>query len=117
MAARKWTPEQKAKQSALIHSWKPWEQSTGAKTPEGKKLSSKNAFRYSMREVTREMARSNRALLDFLISWGLDDTELNDSRTGLERVLANMEKALIEEWGLSGTEKCQADDDVCKTTP
>lgn len=43
MAARKWTDEQKAKQAALIHTWKPWQSSTGAKTPEGKAISSMNA--------------------------------------------------------------------------
>jgi len=43
MAARKWTDEQKAKQAALIHNWQPWNNSTGAKTPEGKAISSMNA--------------------------------------------------------------------------
>jgi hypothetical protein len=43
MAARKWTDEQKAKQATLIRNWKPWQSSTGAKTPEGKAISSMNA--------------------------------------------------------------------------
>ena len=43
MAARKWSDEQKAKQAELIHAWKPWQSSTGAKTPEGKAISSMNA--------------------------------------------------------------------------
>jgi len=43
MAARKWTEEQKAKQSAAIRNWQPWDKSTGAKTPEGKANSSMNA--------------------------------------------------------------------------
>jgi hypothetical protein len=43
MAARKWTPEQKAKQSALIHTWQPWQHSTGPKTSEGKAISAMNA--------------------------------------------------------------------------
>jgi hypothetical protein len=42
--ANGWTPERKAKQSALIRNWKPWEKSTGAKTKEGKKISSQNAI-------------------------------------------------------------------------
>lgn len=42
--ARIWTDEQKAKQSALIHRWQPWTHSTGAKTPEGKKISSMNVL-------------------------------------------------------------------------
>lgn len=40
--ARTWTPEQKAKQAALIRAWKPWKQSTGPRTSEGKAASSKN---------------------------------------------------------------------------
>lgn len=32
----RWTDEAKAKQAELIRSWRPWEHSTGAKTPEGK---------------------------------------------------------------------------------
>ncbi len=43
--ARVWTDEQKARQAALIHSWKPWTRSTGARTPEGKAVSSKNVLR------------------------------------------------------------------------
>ena len=42
--ARTWTEEQKAKQAALIHSWQPWTRSTGAKTPEGKRISSMNVL-------------------------------------------------------------------------
>ncbi len=57
MPARKWTPEQRARQAELIHIWKPWTKSTGTRTPEGKKMSSQNALNYSMREVQREMAR------------------------------------------------------------
>lgn len=50
MAARNWTPEQRAKQAALIHTWQPWQHSTGARTPEGKARSSRNAFRPTMRK-------------------------------------------------------------------
>lgn len=70
MPARRWTQEQRARQAELIHNWKPWAKSTGARTPEGKKMSSQNALNYSMRDVQRELARINRALLpqmrDFL---------------------------------------------------
>ena len=41
---RKWTAEERARQSELIQKWKPWERSTGAKTPEGKAASSQNAL-------------------------------------------------------------------------
>ena len=62
MPARKWTPEQRARQAELIHKWKPWQQSTGAKTPEGKAVASKNALAYSLRETLRETNRTNRAV-------------------------------------------------------
>ena len=42
--ARAWTEEQKARQAALIRSWKPWTRSTGARTPEGKRTSSMNVL-------------------------------------------------------------------------
>jgi hypothetical protein len=66
MPARRWTPEQKTRQAELIHKWKPWEQSTGARTPEGKKISGQNAVNYSVREVTRELARVNRELIPMM---------------------------------------------------
>ena len=44
--ANGWTPERKAKQSELIRQWKPWQQSTGAKTVEGKKIVSRKAVKY-----------------------------------------------------------------------
>ena len=45
MAARKWTPEQRKQQSLKIMQWKPWQNSTGAKTFEGKAKASRNAFK------------------------------------------------------------------------
>ena len=45
MAARKWTESQKARQRALIQTWKPWQKSTGATTKEGKAISSQNALK------------------------------------------------------------------------
>jgi hypothetical protein len=41
--ARKWTDVQKARQAELIHCWQPWTKSTGARTREGKAISSQNA--------------------------------------------------------------------------
>jgi hypothetical protein len=41
-----WTEERKAKMRLQIREWKPWEESTGAKTPEGKAVSSKNALKH-----------------------------------------------------------------------
>ena len=50
MAARKWTPMQRARQAEKIHSWQPWTKSTGARTPEGKAKSSQNARRFTFRK-------------------------------------------------------------------
>ena len=41
---RRWTDEQKARQAALIRSWRPWERSTGPRTPQGKAVSSHNVL-------------------------------------------------------------------------
>ncbi len=43
--ARKWTAEQKAKQSTLICGWAPWKESTGPVTPEGKAKASRNGYK------------------------------------------------------------------------
>ena len=53
MAARKWTDAQRAKQSALINTWQPWQHSTGPKTSEGKAIISKNAHRGYFRSRQR----------------------------------------------------------------
>jgi hypothetical protein len=40
--ANGWTPERRAKQAALICTWKPWQQSTGPRTPEGRTRAARN---------------------------------------------------------------------------
>ena len=40
-----WTPERRQRQSELIHHWRPWEQSAGATTQEGKERAKMNAKR------------------------------------------------------------------------
>jgi hypothetical protein len=59
-----WTVERRARQSALIRTRKPWEQSTGARTDEGKARSSQNALTLGMYTADK-LARwaSFRALL------------------------------------------------------
>ena len=44
----RWTDEARAKQSELIALVRPWEKSTGPRTPKGKAISSKNAGGYSL---------------------------------------------------------------------
>lgn len=55
--ANGWTPERRARQAALIRTWKPWEQATGPSTPEGKATASRNAWKGGTREFLRELAR------------------------------------------------------------
>lgn len=43
--ANGWTPERRARQALLIHTWKPWEKSTGARTDEGKARTARNGFK------------------------------------------------------------------------
>jgi hypothetical protein len=66
MPARKWTTEQKARQARLIRTWEPWKQATGPRTQQGKAASSKNALNYSLRELLREMTRTNRAIIAYI---------------------------------------------------
>ena len=52
-----WTPERRARQAELIRTWKPWEQSTGAKTAAGKAVVSRNGWKGDHRRQVREMTR------------------------------------------------------------
>ena len=52
---RHWTIEERLKQSQLIQSWQPWNKSTGARTTEGKAVSSRNAHKGGVRSICREM--------------------------------------------------------------
>lgn len=63
MAARQWTPEQRARQSELIRQWQPWEKSTGVKTPAGKAISSRNAYKGGWRRRLRELSKDVNELL------------------------------------------------------
>ena len=40
-----WTPERRARQSALIRQWKPWEKSTGPRSVEGKRRTAGNGYK------------------------------------------------------------------------
>ena len=65
MAIRNWTPEERQRQRELIQRWRPWKQSTGAKTPDGKKRSSLNAYKTVESLELREFIKFvNRLLKD-----------------------------------------------------
>ena len=60
MAARTWTPEQRQRQREAIQRWKPWEQSTGPRSDEGKVKVSRNGWKGGARQMLRELARALR---------------------------------------------------------
>jgi hypothetical protein len=60
---RNWTTEQRQRQTELIQRWKPRKQSTGAKTPEGKKRSSQNAYKTGKSLEFREFIKFINKLL------------------------------------------------------
>ena len=53
---RGWTPERRLKQSLQIRQWRPWDDSTGPRTPEGKAASSRNAYRGGVRSILNSMS-------------------------------------------------------------
>ena len=58
--ANGWTPERRARQAQLIHTWRPWERSTGPRTTEGKARVARNGFKYQggrWRDQLRELRR------------------------------------------------------------
>jgi len=55
--ANGWTLERRRRQAELIRLWKPWEQSTGPTTAEGKARVSRNSYRGDLRRSLRELAK------------------------------------------------------------
>ena len=52
-----WTPERRARQAELIKTWKPWKQSTGPLSSEGRAKVAKNAYKGGHRLMLRELSR------------------------------------------------------------
>jgi hypothetical protein len=50
-----WTLERRQRQAEAIRRWKPWEQSTGPVTPEGRERVSRNAWKGGHRQKLREL--------------------------------------------------------------
>ena len=71
--ANGWTLERRARQSALIRTWQPWEQSTGPRTDEGKARTARNGYKGGVwgidREMLRELRRSLKAQREALEAW------------------------------------------------
>ena len=63
MAARKWTPEQKQQQAKLIQRWSPWTESTGPRSPAGKRAASGNAYKGGLRSELRKLEKEISQLL------------------------------------------------------
>ena len=61
-----WTLERRERQAELIHRWKPWKQSTGPKTAEGRAKAAqrghKGAVRPKLRELGQALREHQRAL-------------------------------------------------------
>jgi hypothetical protein len=64
MAARNWTPEQRARQAAAIQRWRPWDTTKGPKTPEGKAKVGRNAYRGHPRATLKAAHSLARLLAD-----------------------------------------------------
>ena len=58
-----WTAERRAKQSEAIRRWRPWEQSTGPQSDDGKASASRNADKGGRREALRAEVRELRAMM------------------------------------------------------
>ena len=55
--ATPWTLERRRRQAEQIRRWRPWEQSTGPRTPEGKAMVSRNAWKGGHRAQLRELSK------------------------------------------------------------
>ena len=61
--ANGWTETRRKRQAEAIKRWRPWEHSTGPRTPAGKTRVSRNAYRGGQREKLRGLARQFSALI------------------------------------------------------
>ncbi len=63
--ARNWSPESRERMRRLIMARKPWEQSTGPRSQEGKAKLSLNAYKGALRPAARELIRQIRRCEEF----------------------------------------------------
>ena len=68
MTTSAWTAERRARQASAIHSWRPWESSTGPRSTAGKRASSRNSAkpnspRQQLLAIRRELAEVMRKMM------------------------------------------------------
>lgn len=66
MKASGWTPERRQRQAEAIHTWRPWQQSTGPKTNEGKRRVASNAYQGGVRPMLRGLGATLRSQSQWL---------------------------------------------------
>jgi hypothetical protein len=55
-----WTLERRQRQAEMIRQWRPWEQSTGPRTEEGKQASARRGYKGGFKEMLRELRQALR---------------------------------------------------------
>ena len=67
--SNRWTPERRARQAALIRTWRPWEKSTGPRTDAGKAVAAQNAWKGGDEVRLRELVRGINRMLREQRKW------------------------------------------------
>jgi hypothetical protein len=65
--SQRWTPESRQRMAEAVRAWAPWKRSTGPRTDEGKRRSSRNAWKGGARPILRDLSRLLREQADCLV--------------------------------------------------
>ena len=86
--ARKWTEEERKKQAEAIRRWKPWEQSTGPKTEDGKNRCKMNAFKsgfYTLEyKILRRALNHQKQFVKGVEIWAAAHNKLEEFRKNIK---------------------------------